>query len=77
MDRSDVLAKLRPKVRDLLSDVESKTGLQVQFWPLHGSHLFAQYTFDPHTNTSTVSLASGWEDVDVAHELMQTYTILA
>jgi hypothetical protein len=68
--RSDILATLRPQIRDLLLDVETITGLEVQFEPLQDSHVIAQYTFDPQTNTPTVSLGSKWEDVDVAHELM-------
>ncbi|MCY3021365.1 MAG: hypothetical protein NTW87_20310 [Planctomycetota bacterium] len=68
--RAAVLAKLRPSVLKLLNEVESKTGLQAVFRPTApGTYVVAQYFFDPRTNTPTISLGKGWEDVDVAHEL--------
>jgi hypothetical protein len=68
--RDDVLLRLRPGIRDLVELVEGQSGLQVRFATLPvAAHVVATYGFDPHTNVATVSLASGWEDVDVAHEI--------
>jgi hypothetical protein len=70
MNRSDVIDNLDSRVVTILHEVESATDLQVQFQTLTGSYVAAQYGFDPHSNTATVSLRSDWEDVDIAHELM-------
>ena len=70
MNRSYVIDNLDSRVVTILYEVESATDLQVQFQTLTGSYVVAQYGFDPHSNTATVFLRSGWEDVDIAHELM-------
>ena len=71
MKKSDIIQKLRPAVGDLLSELESKTELGIDFQPLPAnSHVIAEYYFDPHTNTPTIFLGSGCQDCDVAHELM-------
>jgi hypothetical protein len=70
VNRSDVIDNLDSRVVTILDEVESATGLQVQFQTLTGSYLAAQYRFDPHSNAATVFLRSDWEDVDIAHELM-------
>lgn len=55
----------------MLSDVESRTNLEVNFQSTpSNSYVIAQYKFNPHTNIPTVFLRANWEDVDVAHELM-------
>lgn len=69
MNRSDVLDKLSSRVSSMLHEVEKACGLEVQFQSLTGSFVVAQYSYDPYANSATVLLRSGWEDVDVAHEL--------
>lgn len=71
VDRSEVRAKLSSGVTNALSEVESSTGLVVQFKTLEESHnVVAEYTFDTERNTPFVSLRPDWEDADVAHELL-------
>ena len=71
LTRATVLKALRPAVRELLREVEEQTGVEVVFEALpRTSPVLAQFWFNPHTNTPTVSLRAGWEDVDVAHELL-------
>ena len=60
MNRSDVIENLDSRVVTILDEVESATDLQVQFQTLTGSYVAAQYGFDPHSNTATVFLRSGW-----------------
>lgn len=68
--RDDVIARLRPAVRDQLTLIEHTTGLKVRFARLpRTSPVDATYTFNPHENVPTVGLSTKWEDVDVAHEL--------
>jgi hypothetical protein len=70
MNRDNIMSRLRPSVKNLLSKVEENTGLQVRFESLpSGSYVAAEYRFDPIRNTATVFLGDRWEDVDVAHEL--------
>jgi hypothetical protein len=69
--RDDIIARLRPDVRDQLTLIEHTTELKVRFARLPGtSHVDATYTFNPQENVPTVGLATKWEDVDVAHELI-------
>jgi len=71
ISRDDVIEHLRPVVRDQLKLIEQTTGLKVRFVLLPGtSHVDATYTFNPHENLPTIGLATKWEDVDVAHELV-------
>jgi len=70
MNRDNVIGRLRPSVKNLLSAIEGNTGLQVRFESLpRRSYVVAEYRFDPIHNTATVFLGDGGEDVDVAHEL--------
>ena len=84
MNRTEIISELRSEVKKELSDIESSTELKVRFMLLSGSHVVAQYGFDPHSNTPTIFLRSDWQDVDVAHELthmklelMEGYAVLA
>ena len=71
LDRAEVLPALRPAVKELLADIEAKAGLQVVFRELPpSSYVVAEYWFDTAKNTPNVYLRRGWQDVDVAHELM-------
>lgn len=70
MNRANVINRLRPRVKNLLSVVEGITGLQVIFESLpSGSYVAAQYRFVTIHNTATVFLGDRSEDFDVAHEL--------
>jgi len=74
MDRSNIIQALRPAIGDLLSQAETKTGLEVIFELLPDtSHVVAEYRFDTSTSTPTVSLRSDWQDVDVAHEVIHMW----
>ena len=62
---------MRPSIQELLSEIELKTGRQVDFQPLPPDfHVAAEYRFDPFTNTPQIRLRPDWRDVDVAHELI-------
>jgi len=70
LSRQDVLKRLRPKILELLDKLEKATGLKVHFCRLPGtSAVVATFFFDPHSNIPFISLAAGWKDEDVAHEL--------
>lgn len=71
LDRADVISKLgsRKKIKDLLEDLETKTGLTIEFQSLGRNKPIAEYYFQP-PNHPIIYLRSDWEEVDVAHELM-------
>jgi hypothetical protein len=74
VDKSNIIGQLRPKIENLLSDAEARTGLGVVFESLPStSHVVSKYGFDTGTNTPTVFLRSDWQDVDLAHELMHMW----
>ena len=84
MNRAVVLSKLRKQVEDSLLTLEQESGLKVEFESLpDSSDVVAQYSFTPAIYP-TIYLRSGWEDVDVAHELthmrlelIEGYSVLA
>lgn len=70
LHRDEVAQKLRPRIANLLDELEEKTGLKVEFRPLKPDFgVVAQYSFD-QPKRPVVHLRNDWEDVDVAHELM-------
>ena len=61
----------RPEIRRLLAETEDLTGLPMMFRPLPDtSPVLARCTYDPFQNEARIELRRGWQDVDVAHELM-------
>lgn len=68
MDRDIILSRLRDSIKKLLMDIEKRTGLNIEFESLD-SCVVAEYKFIP-VSTAIIRLRSGWEDVDVAHELI-------
>ena len=71
LNRADVISKLgsRKKIKDLLEDLETKTGLTIEFQSLGSDKPIAEYYFQ-QPNQPIIYLRSDWEEVDVAHELM-------
>jgi hypothetical protein len=60
----------RPPVSALLAEVEGSVGLAVSFRNMPpGAHVLAAYQFVPPCH-AVVTLAPGWQDVEVAHELL-------
>lgn len=69
--RREFLESARPPIRHLLEDTEQRIGLPIRFIALPATDpVLARCYFDPHRNEARVMLRAGWEDVDVAHELM-------
>jgi hypothetical protein len=69
--RRQFIQRARPSIVRLLEDTERSIGLPVQFVALADtSSVLASCYYDPHANQARVQLREGWEDVDVAHELM-------
>lgn len=74
MDRDEVLDKLRPKVVELLNEIENDTLLKVQFKALPNScSVVAMWQFTPPCDAA-ILLREGRKDVDVAHELLHFKT---
>jgi len=70
MNRESIIVALRPSVADSLSRFESAAGLPVTFRPLPEGYTHrANAVYDPTNHAAIVSLAEGWRDVDVAHEV--------
>ena len=75
--RAQFLQQARPAIRRLLEDTEQRTGLRMTFMPLPKTDaVVARSYFDPVRNEAQILLRAGWEDVDVAHELMHLRTDL-
>jgi len=82
--RDAVVRRLRGSVRELLEEVEEKTGLSVEFRRLDRRFgVVAQYRFE-QPGRPVVELRGDWADEDVAHELMhcrlelvEGYSVLA
>jgi alpha-L-fucosidase 2 len=69
--RGEFLESARPEIRRLLEDTEQRIGLPIRFVALPATDpVLARCYFDPHRNEARVMLRVGWQDVDVAHELM-------
>jgi arylsulfatase A-like enzyme len=69
--RGEFLESARPAIRQLLEDTEQRIGLPIRFIALPATDpVLARCYFDPHRNEAQVMLRAGWQDVDVAHELM-------
>ncbi len=69
--RHEVLQHARPAIRELLALTEKQTGLQVVFAPLPSTNaVVACSIYDTALNEARIQLRQGWEDVDVAHELI-------
>jgi hypothetical protein len=71
--RRQFVQNARPAIRRLLADTERRVGLRVTFIPLPaGDSVVARCIYNPFKNEAQIQLRTGWEDVDVAHELMHT-----
>jgi hypothetical protein len=76
--RREVLQRARPAIRDLLARTEKETGLQVVFAALPSTNpVVACSIYDTARNEARIQLREGWEDVDVAHELIHLRLDLA
>ncbi len=61
----------RPSITNLLAETEQRIGLRLVFVPLpDNDEVVARSYFDPFRNQPQIQLRQGWQDVDVAHELM-------
>lgn len=70
VNREFVVSRLRDAIKELLEELETKTGLTAEFKPLdRNAGVVAQYDFQ-QPNRPIILLRGDWEDVDVAHELM-------
>lgn len=69
--RADFLKKARPSIRELLLETESQIGAQIVFIALpQRDPVSARFLYDTMVREAQVQLRPGWEDVDVAHELI-------
>lgn len=69
--RQEFLRTARPAIRQLLTDTEKRIGLTMTIVALPASDpVVARCTYDPFKNEPRILLRRGWQDVDVAHELM-------
>ena len=69
--RREFLQGARPEIRRLLADTEERVGLPMTFMALPATDaVVARCTYDPFRNEAQIQLRRGWQDVDVAHELM-------
>ena len=69
--RAEFLQGARPALRQLLADTEERSGLRMTFTALpEKDWVVARCTYDPFRNEALIQLRRGWQDVDVAHELM-------
>ena len=69
--RHEFVRQARPSIRDLLADTEKRVGLRAAFVALPDDDpVLARCIFDQQRNEPRIMLRRGWQDVDVAHELM-------
>jgi hypothetical protein len=70
VNRQGVINRLSRQNSEFLKQLETDTGLVVQFEPLNpGCEVIAQYRFNP-PDGSVISLRQDYEDFDIAHELI-------
>lgn len=71
--RETFFAGARPAVAELLRNTESNIGARVVFCALpDNDSVAARSIYDTSRHEAKVMLRKGWEDVEVAHELMHT-----
>lgn len=71
--RAEFFAKARPAISNLLVETEQDIGMKVVFIALPTNDaVIARFIYDTTRNEPQVQLRAGWEDVDVAHELIHT-----
>jgi len=69
--RREFIQTARPEIRQLLTETEKRVGLPMTFSALADtSPVLARCTYDPFRNEARIEIRRGWQDVDVAHELM-------
>jgi len=69
--RREFFEHAQPAITNLLADTERRIGLPMVFVLLPTNDLVvARCIFDPFKNEPCIQLRTGWQDVDVAHELM-------
>ncbi len=69
--RQEFFEHARPAITNLLLDTERRIGLPMVFVPLPTNDpVVARCIFDPFRNEPRIQLRAGWQDVDMAHELM-------
>ena len=69
--RREFIQSARPAILRLLADTEEQSGLRMTFAPLPaGDPVLARCTYNPIRSEPLIQLRQGWQDVDVAHELM-------
>jgi hypothetical protein len=72
--RSEFLEKARCSIRELLLETESQIGTRIAFVALpKDDPVSARFLYDTRLQEAQVQLRPGWEDVDVAHELIHTH----
>jgi len=71
--RQEFMHGTRPEIRRLLVDTEERIGLPITFMALPAADwVVARSIYDPFRHEAQIQLRRGWQDVDVAHELMHT-----
>lgn len=69
--RQEFIRTARPEIRRLLEDTEKRVGIRVRWRTLPASDpVLARCIYSPQLNEPQIQLRQGWQDVDVAHELM-------